>query len=405
LDDWARIEEEVYGLFTPGAPIKVEAELAGRQEQASKLRRIVLSSGEHALVYGERGVGKTSIANSFYGSLNKPTRPVYPVLVNCGSSNFTECWRKVFRRLSVGDTSLANHYTGEITPDDVEIELSSFGAQTAPIIVFDEFDQVVDEPTRRKFTETIKSLSDHVINATIILVGIADNAGQLISDHQSISRALKQVEMPRLSLDELERIITSRYRQAMMKSDDAAVFLMAFLARGLPYYAHLCGRYAGMMAARRKSRLVTVQDVIDGFGEALSEVDQTITEAYLSGVVSQRGEETLYEPVLLACALADTDKLGQFQQAAVAKPLADLVERTPPYTAATFAFHMNEFCEEKRGSILERDGPARNIRYRFADALMQPYVIITALKEGRLNVDTLKKFIPRRQLGLGLDDA
>jgi hypothetical protein len=299
---------------------------------------------------------------------------------------------------------LADQYSGEITPDDVEVELSSFGANSAPIIVFDEFDQVADEATRRKFTETIKSLSDHVVNATIILVGIADNAAQLVSDHQSISRALKQVEMPRLSLAELEAVITSRYRHAAMKGEDEAIFLMAFLARGLPYYAHLCGRYAGMVAARRKRRVVTVQHVIDGFGEALSEVDQTITEAYLGAVVSQRGEETLYEPVLLACALADTDKLGQFQQAAVARPLADLVDRTPPYTAATFAFHMNEFCEEKRGRILERDGPARNIRYRFADALMQPYVIITALRDGRLTVDTLKKFIPKRQLGFGLDN-
>jgi len=205
--------------------------------------------------------------------------------------------------------------------------------------------------------------------------------------------------MPRLSLEELEAIITSRYKQAGVKVDHEAVFLMTYLARGLPYYAHLCGRYAGLVAVRNNRKRVRVQDVIDGFGEALSEVDQSITEAYLSAVVSQRGEETLYEPVLLACALADTDKLGQFQQAAVAKPLARLVNRTPPYTAATFAFHMNEFCDEKRGNILDRDGPARNISYRFADALMQPYVIITALKENRLSIETLKKFIPRRQLG------
>jgi hypothetical protein len=401
MDDWARLEEEVYGLFSPGAPIRIEADLTGRSEQASRLRRIVLSAGEHALIYGERGVGKTSIANSFHGALNTATRTVYPVLVNCGSADFSEAWRKVFRRLTLEDgTSLADAYPNEITPDDVEVELSSFGANAAPIIIFDEFDKVADPETRKKFTETIKSLSDHVVNATVILVGIADNAALLITDHKSISRALKQVEMPRLSLAELEGIITSRYKQAGMKADDEAVFLMAFLARGLPYYAHLCGRYAGMVAVRAKRKRITVDDVIGGFGEALTEVDQSITEAYLSAVVSQRGEETLFEPVLLACALAETDKLGQFQQVAVAKPLAKIVNRTPPYAAATFAFHMNEFCEEKRGNILERDGPARNIRYRFSDALMQPYVIIAALKENRMTVETLRQFIPRRQLGL-----
>jgi hypothetical protein len=115
-----------------------------------------------------------------------------------------------------------------------------------------------------------------------------------------------------------------------------------------------------------------------------------------------RLQETLYEPVLLACALADTDQLGQFQQSAVAKPLSQIVNRTPPYSPATFAFHMNKFCDEKREKVLEKTGPARNIRYKFSDVLMQPYVIIRAMKDGRFPPETLNKFIPQRQLSLGV---
>jgi energy-coupling factor transporter ATP-binding protein EcfA2 len=396
VTDWQALETEVFGLFSPGAPIRLETELSGRQEQAARLRRIVISPGEHALIYGERGVGKTSIANSFHGGLNSATRQVQSVVVNCDGQSFSDTWRKVFRRLQIDGRPISERYTAEITPDDVEIELQNFSLNALPIIIIDEFDQA-SVGVRKLFTETIKSLSDHSVHAKIILVGIADNAGELIEDHQSISRALKQVEMPRLSIVELEKIVVSRYRQAALSFTDDALFLMAFLSKGLPYYMHLCGRYSALSAIRGKRKKVVVDDVISGLGEAIAEVDQTITQKYLSAVVSQRGEETLFEPVLLACALADADKLGQFQQSAVSKPLAELVSRTPPYTPTTFAFHMNEFCEQKRGAVLEKDGPQRNIRYKFADALMQPYVIIAALKEERMSLPTLRKFIPQRQ--------
>lgn len=53
--DWEALKTEVYGSFSPGSPIKLWEDLAGRQDQAQRLRNIVLSAGEHALVYGERG--------------------------------------------------------------------------------------------------------------------------------------------------------------------------------------------------------------------------------------------------------------------------------------------------------------------------------------------------------------
>ena len=63
---------------------------------------------------------------------------------------------------------------------------------------------------------------------------------------------------------------------------------------------------------------------------------------------------------------------------------------------------MNEFCEEKRGRILEKVGDERKYRYSFADAMMQPYVIIRALDSGKLKEATLKRFMARRQRSLSI---
>jgi Cdc6-like AAA superfamily ATPase len=405
-EDWAAMAAEVYSSFSPGSPIKLQSDLAGREEQAGRLRGIILSSGEHALIYGERGAGKTSIANTFHLNLNNETRRIHPIHINCGDNDFTAIWRKVFRRIKVESDaerrSLDAFYPANITPDDVEIELSNFKINDVPIIILDEFDQISDQKTKSLITETIKSFSDHTIHAKIVLVGIASNAAELIAQHASISRALKQVHMPRLSLSELEAIVSTRYKRCGLRSDDEALFQMAFLSRGLPYYAHLIGRHSALSAIERKQNIIRVEDVFSGLQEAIKEVDQTITEDYLAAVVSQRNEETLFEPVLTACALAESDDLGQFQQAAVAAPLAEIAARTPAYTPATFAFHMNEFCEAKRGKVLSRSGEIRNYRYSFSDAMMQPYVIIRALQSGRLKRDTFQKFITRRQRALAV---
>lgn len=402
--DWDAISAEIYEAFSPGAPIKIQSDLAGRSEQAYRLRNIILSSGEHALIYGERGAGKTSIANTFYLSLNSPTLEIAAISVNCGNADFSEIWKKVFRRIRYeadGQVVTADtKYARAITTDDVEIELGQFKLNSLPIVILDEFDQITDDQTKSQMTELIKSMSDHTVQAKIVIVGIATNASELISKHASISRALKQVQMPRLSLSDCESIITSRYKRCGIKSDDNAIFQIAFLSRGLPYYCHLIGRHSALVAIKRKQQVVREDDVFLGLVEALKEVDQTITEGYLKATTTQRGEESLFEPVLIACALADADELGQFQQSSVAPPLAAITGRKPPYTPATFAFHMNEFCEPKRDCILGKTGEPRNYRYFFTDAMMQPYVIIRALQTGKLTKPNFERFISRRQRSL-----
>ena len=92
--DWSVLKAEVYGAFSPGSPIKLTEDLAGREVQAQRLRSVVLSAGEHALIYGERGVGKTSIANTFYLSLNGPNCTVSAISINCGEQTFTKFGEK-----------------------------------------------------------------------------------------------------------------------------------------------------------------------------------------------------------------------------------------------------------------------------------------------------------------------
>jgi len=54
---------KVHELYSPSAPIKSESIFRGRQEQLNKVHEAVIEKGQHIAIFGERGVGKTSLAN------------------------------------------------------------------------------------------------------------------------------------------------------------------------------------------------------------------------------------------------------------------------------------------------------------------------------------------------------
>src|SRR5688500_18005312 len=54
---------ELARAFTPSAPIDRSSLFAGRHTQVTKLINAVNQRGQHAVLFGERGVGKTSLAN------------------------------------------------------------------------------------------------------------------------------------------------------------------------------------------------------------------------------------------------------------------------------------------------------------------------------------------------------
>src|ERR1700676_2438603 len=61
-ESWRRLRFEAGRLFTPSTPIGIADLFSGRLPQIRKLEDTVAERGRHALVYGEPGVGKTSLA-------------------------------------------------------------------------------------------------------------------------------------------------------------------------------------------------------------------------------------------------------------------------------------------------------------------------------------------------------
>ena len=62
--DWGLARANTNSLFNPSRPINEQRHFAGRISEVQDLLDIVFEGGAHAIIYGERGVGKSSLANT-----------------------------------------------------------------------------------------------------------------------------------------------------------------------------------------------------------------------------------------------------------------------------------------------------------------------------------------------------
>ncbi len=385
--------------FSPSAPIDQQALFSGRLAQLVDVVNAINQKGQHAILFGERGVGKTSLARVISSIVVAGTGgPMLTVSINCdGTMDFSSLWHKICREISVTTSSpgigftasptlsgqsLASHLPDSVTPDDVRHLLARLGKI---LIVIDELDRITDPATAALLADTIKTMSDHAIDTTLLLVGVADSVEALISEHHSVERALVQIRMPRMSQPELFQIIEKGVTAAAMTMDAEAKKKIAALSQGLPHYTHLLSLYACQRAVSVGRANVEVTDVRTAIDTALAKTQQSIISMYHKATNSPR--ENLYPQVLLSCALAQPDSLGYFAAVDVRFPLSSIMKR--PYEIPAFSQHLNAFCEDARGPVLQRTGTARRYRFRFVNPLMQPYVIMEGIRKS-LITDELK---------------
>lgn len=400
IDDFDSLSLQVSTVFSPAAPINIQELFAGRMEQLNKVADVINQRGQHAIIFGERGVGKTSLANIIAVIFRQEKK--YPVKVNCDSSdNYETVWRKVFAqiRISKKDYSMVfakdpqvelfdvtEHYS-TLTPENVRQILIMLSEQTALLIVLDEFDRIRDRLTKTMFADTIKTLSDESINVTLTLVGVADSVDDLIEEHQSIERALVQIQMPRMSQLELNEIFHKGLPKLAMTIDDDAKNYITHLSQGLPHYTHLMGLHSARQALLEKKKNIALNHVRTAIQKSLLEAQQSIQSGYHKAIMSPR-RDNIFKQVLLACALAKSDNLGYFAPADVREPLSKIMNKS--YDIGSFARHLYDFCDNTRGPILQKTGKRRGFRYRFINPLMQPYVTMQGFATGLLREDFLK---------------
>ncbi len=396
-------------ILTPSAPVTVIDLFTGRGEELDMLRDACTTPGRHGVLFGERGVGKTSLASVFLlmvqaGELGD----VLSAKVSCDSRDtYTSVMRKLLRSIRIpvqrarkvgfqSETQLRFARLDQLvesedmSPADVAQDVAAVDVEI--VLVVDEFDRMVPAE-RARFADAIKVFSDSVANVTLVLVGVADNVDGLISDHKSVERAVAQIRLSRLDVQDSLEILTRRFARLGIEDPGDLGSTIAHLSQGLPHFVHLLGLGAVTSAFDQGRLSLEGEDLRMAVRSAIQGADQTIVSAYSRATRSPR-VDALYTKVLAAAAMAEVDLEGYF----AARHVLPHMARLHPAAAKSIAFmkHLDEFSTAARGEVLDKIGAKRKWRYRFRNPMMKAYVLIQAVADGKVGVADVRYQPSRR---------
>lgn len=376
--------QELDKIFTPTAPIKENIFFQGRIGQLQKIADAINTEGQHAIVYGERGVGKTSLANIMTHSLTN----VFPVKVTCNRKDtFASVWGKVFKKIpssttttGVGFKPMDRHK--EVSLDTlvnfesphIQSDIESILQQYVPqkfLFVFDEFDNILDQATRESFADLIKSFSDNITNTTIVLVGIADTIESLIGSHQSLERCLKQVKMPRMSDSECGSIVETGLNSMNISITKDVKDKIVEFSSGFPHYIHLLCRYG----CRDIIKNDDVEYTEDYLGIAINDGIDNTNEQLISSYrkATSGSSNSKWQNVLSACANSPIDEFNCFSIPDIMGEYKKIVGSFD-LKSGTIAYNLKQICQDDRGSILEKIDKGPSTRYRFSNPMMRAFI-------------------------------
>ena len=219
--------------------------------------------------------------------------------------------------------------------------------------------------------DTIKALSDNVPNVTILIVGIADDVDELIGNHPSIERCLLQINMPRMSNEELTEIIDKGTARLELQIEKKLKNRIIEYSAGFPSYTHLLSKYLSLNAIREGKNSIEYHHFTDAVAKSLENANQSLRDSYQKATISSKGE-TLFALVVYSCSRAKCDDYNCFSTNDIVSEVN--IQSGKKYKIRQLSYHITELCTTERGEILEKVGTPYKVKYKFKNPMMKAFV-------------------------------
>lgn len=384
-EDWETLRALSGVIFDPRSPIDDEKLFAGRIDQINDVLEAVYQRGGHAVIFGERGVGKTSLAKIIDKKVASIVGQLRVNFVSCGvNDDFYTIWGNAFNNFRAGDTDPATLFKEKSNPYVVYNAIEDNQTDGQTIYVFDEFDRIQDKNTLYLMADLIKHFSNNPVRATVLIVGVGETLDDLFASHESISRCCSQIKMPRMDEAELREILAERFPKMGIVVDAGVADSIIKLSQGLPGYVHLLAQLCLRSAIDRRSVKIQKKDLDEALRKAVEKADQRTRQDYYAAISSPR-KDNKYEEFLIACALTESNELGWFSAGSVREPYSLI--RGKSMEIPNYSTILSNLCSNDRGPTLVRSGIPKRYQYRFVNPLLQPLAIMIGVQKGLIVMD------------------
>ena len=276
-------------VFTPHRPLRESRIFAGRSDERNIFLNALSSFGRQIVVFGSRGVGKTSFVNVLLKNdkgrldiqceendsletlsekiLNR-VEELSTVKVEANSSG---------RSANVGlggmiggniesstQTSITKNITLGKNVDSIVFALEGLENKGKDFrIVFDEVDKIVEAQTKLDLARLVKAFSDRLQKTKIIFVGVAETVKDLLELHPSNTRSLLDIELKPMKRGELKDILTKAESDLPFTFAIGLKEKIVTIAEGLPFFVHLLGE--GIEIVYRREGGIAQENEFDNY--------------------------------------------------------------------------------------------------------------------------------------------
>ena len=303
-------------------PVTDREHFAGRHDALRQLISAVEQQRLHVVIYGERGIGKTSLLHVFAETAREAR---YLVLYgSCGSdTDFAGLFRAFAARIPrIYHRTVAPNSPEAEAGDSFDIMLpAGFGpreladlfsdvAGTRVILILDEYDRVTDAGFRRDVAELIKNLSDRAARVQLVLAGVAQNLDEILGYAPSVRRNIVGLPMRPMANEEVGDMIGIAENAAELEYADAATRLITIMAGGSPYLVRLLAHHAGLAAIDNRSAVVTEVHATNAVERVLTDWNASLPRRIQTSL--SREAARAQWPMLIAAARAGSAGDGMF---------------------------------------------------------------------------------------------
>lgn len=388
--------KRIHAVLFPSSPIQSHEFLFGRDGQLDRIRRALMAPGRQVFIYGERGVGKSSLAGAAAAEVQ--SSDAAPLHASCGSSStFTGVvWSLIRatqtepsrvttvrnkRGLEGKGLTLSQHTETSIEPTTEPLDIedaarrldAAFAAYSQrTVAVIDEFDLMPDVSERNKFAELIKALGDRKSSVKLIFTGVASTLDELLESHASAHRQLDTILLERLDYQPRLDIIKKALDAFDLDADPSVIYRIASVSNGFPYYVHLLTEHLlWAWYGDVDSQQIVMTHLHDAFAKATDAVHADLRRPYDKAT---RGRE---QAAIILWATADAFDLERTTEAIWASysQICDTLQ-VEALDKKKFQTQLRSLKAESHGSILD-SVPNRRL-YLFREAMVRGYVRMAA---------------------------
>jgi hypothetical protein len=401
-------------------PVRSPEQLKGRDSKLREIERALSMPGRTVFVHGDRGVGKTSLAQT--AAVIAQGQRYDPIVVGCntGEDFFSLMGAAVKRmhatRVSLPKTefnlSLNIPFVSANLRTQIEAgEAPSFATineaidavrfvsshySEIPIVIFDEFNELSDGKSKKMFADFAKQISDQSVPVRVIFCGVGRSMEELLGLHASSGRSIKPIKLNRLDDSALWSIVDYAAQIVGLRVDRETILRIALLSDGFPYFVHLVCEYMFWSAFESGFVLTCIRptDFDSGVLSATEHSDTILKDAYNKATQKYKNYDQYEEAIW---AFADQPTLTRQSSEVYQKSYLKIVahrnsirvcrgeQEQKPLQKDEFDRRLARLKSDAHGEILKGSGSGW---YEFRENMMRGYVRLRAREKGiNLGID------------------